>query len=510
MLVVAWMAGVRAQDPQPPGPSRITDIEIPSDREGGEVLELTLLDALRIGRANNLDLKSEQLLPFQREEGLRIEQAFFEPEVFGNVDVARSVSPARNAFQPSITRETVGGAVGLRQRIVSGALFELAFSPSRLRQTTSSTFAFPTKLYSSEIAATVTQPLLRRAWADHALSNVNIADAELAGARSRFERRVQDTLLSVVTAYWNLAITRENYRVVVQALELAREQLRITNERIRVRDLAERDRVSDEAEVARREEERIRAENEVRRFEDELRQLLFDDADGRLWVRNLRPISPIDSASPVPESTWQDLAGLALDHRPDIGALRADVRIAEIEMERAWRDVLPQLDLVGGYSTDGVDQGSFPNAWDDTVSLGFPDWSLSVQFSVPIGNNAARANRDRAVLALERAKRILYAAEVAVAREVRDALRQLTTLAAAIGAARESVRLAETVLDTAQERLRVGRVAIFEVQQRNQELLEARQRLLQNQLDYRVAEATLLHVQGVLHAPAAERGTNAR
>jgi outer membrane protein TolC len=76
----------------------------------------------------------------------------------------------------------------------------------------------------------------------------------------------------------------------------------------------------------------------------------------------------------------------------------------------------------------------------------------------------------------------------------------LTTAAEAVRAAAESVRLAETQLDTSRELLRVGRGTIFEVQQRNQELLDARQRLLRNQLDYRIGEAQLRRAQGLLEA----------
>ena len=102
------------------------------------------------------------------------------------------------------------------------------------------------------------------------------------------------------------------------------------------------------------------------------------------------------------------------------------------------------------------------------------------------------------MLALEQSRRRLYAAELDVSREVRAALRNLVTLAESVRASRESVRLSETQLDTERERLRVGRGTIFEVQQRNQELLEARQRLLRNQLDYRISESRLEYVQGDL------------
>ena len=90
-------------------------------------------------------------------------------------------------------------------------------------------------------------------------------------------------------------------------------------------------------------------------------------------------------------------------------------------------------------------------------------------------------------------------------REVRTALRDLATDSESVRAAQESVRLAETQLDTARELLRVGRGTIFEVQQRNQDLLDARQRLLRNMLDYRIGESRLQQVRGLLSVPEPAR-----
>jgi len=87
-----------------------------------------------------------------------------------------------------------------------------------------------------------------------------------------------------------------------------------------------------------------------------------------------------------------------------------------------------------------------------------------------------------------------------VQKELREALRRLRTLQQSIRATRESVRLAETNLETEQVKQRVGASTAFEVQRRNQELRQARSRLLRNQLDYRTAQSQLLHAQGALEA----------
>ena len=265
-----------------------------------------------------------------------------------------------------------------------------------------------------------------------------------------------------------------------------------------------RDRVADEADVAVRQEELITAENLIRNGEDALRRLLFADADGMLWRRNLLPSSPIESSQTQVPADWREPARVALRQRPDLAALRADVTVAEIQLAAAERDVLPRLDLVGGFNSEGVNP-EFDQAFTDTLQQEFPDAGVRLQFSVPIGNNAARALRDRAKLELERTRRALYSAEIDVTADVRQAVRDLSSLSQSIRASRESVRLAETNLDTETFKQRVGTSTAFEVQRRNQELQEARSRLLRNLLDYRIAEAALMHSQGLLEAPQERR-----
>jgi outer membrane protein len=433
-------------------------------------------------------------------------EAGFNPELYGDAGYGRSQSPARNAFQPEVERTTTDATLGWRQRVVTGGLFDLAFNPARYTNNSSATSGgvsvFPDEQNAAIWNLSYTQPLLRSAWSDYNLGNIDIARHNVRRSEQEFDRSVQDTLLRIVESYWELVYTRENYRVVIEALAVAREQLRITEERIRVRELAPRDRVADEAEVARREEERIAAENDIRRREDDLRRLLFDDQRGDLWRWNLRPTEPIEVTPPTDEIPYEPLVDQALQHRPDIAAMRSAVAEAEVLQMKADRDTLPQLDLVSTYSSDGVREGSsFANAFYDANDQQYPDWGLRLQFSVPIGNQAARARLQRARIEVEQRQRMLYGAIMDVAKEVRAAVRNLKSYAQSIQASAVSVRLAETNLETEQVKLRVGSSTAFEVQRRNQDLRTARSRHLRNQLDYRAAQSRLQHAQGLLSVP---------
>jgi len=506
LAAISLAAGLGAQEPAPgtvvPSPAVYTSPPIPTDLEaeqrGYPVRSLQLEDALRMGRVYNVGLRAAELLPEQAQLDLLFAEAAFVPELYASVNYSDSVAPSRNAFQPSVRRQLLDGSMGWRQRTVTGGMFDLAFRPARL-ETSGSAF-FPDKLYTAEFGATFRQPLLRGGWTDYNLAPVDRAKLTAQQARQDNQQVVQDTMLQIVQAYWELVFARESYGVTGSALAVAQEQLRITDERIRVKALATMDRVADEAEVARRQEEMITAENDIRAREDVLRRLLFDASDPQLWRLNLRPVSAIAVVPDTTEQAFEPLVEVALARRADLRGQRAAVARAEVALLEASRDALPQLDFLGGWSSDSA-RDRWGSAWNDAVDREFPDWAVGLEFSLPLGNQAAQARQQRAALELERQRRLLAAAALDVTQQVRDAVRTLRTVAQSILATQVSVRLALTNLETEQVRLRLGATTAFEVQRRNQDLLAARTRLLRNQLDYRVAQSRLLHVQGLLEAP---------
>ena len=489
--------GNQAQGNQPAeqAPEVANPVDLRAEQRGAPVRQLTLGEALRLGRLHNVSLRAAELVPQQARLDLLFEEAGFEPEVYGSTGYAERESPQRNAFSPSIASTTIDAQVGWRQRVITGGLFDLAFEPTRFQSSGSS--AFPDQQFTSQWTASFRQPLLAGAWTDYGLAPVNAARYRLSQAGHDYERAVQDTLLGIVQAYWELVFARENWRVVNTALDVAREQLRITEERIRVQALAPRDRIADEAEVARRREDLIVAENAIAGREDDLRRLLFDGSDRVLWQVNLRPTSPIPQEVALGEQPFEPLVGVAIEHRPDLRSLRSSVATAEVALLQAQRDTLPNLDLVSAYSSDGV-RDQFHLAFGDSLDQQYPDWSVRLEFVIPIGNHAARAREQRARLEVERQRRLLHALSFEVGTQVREAVRNLASLAQSLNASTESVRLAATNLETEQVKLRVGASTTFEVQRRNQELRQAKSRQLRNQLDYRTAESRLLHAQGLL------------
>ncbi|MCB9878563.1 MAG: TolC family protein [Planctomycetes bacterium] len=480
-------------------PEARVPVDVDAEQHMRPVQELSLEQALRLGRRQNVGLRAAELLPEQARMDVIFAEAGFEPELYGSAGYAESVSPQRflqttGVTLPSFKSTTMDAQVGWRQRVATGGLFDLAYQPTRFVSG-----QFGTKQFTSIWSASFRQPLLRAGWTDYNLAPIDSARFRLNQTSQQFERVVQDTLLQIVQAYWELAFARENWRVVSSALAVAQEQLRITDQRIRVEALAPRDRIADEAEVARRREEQIVAQNTIRDREDDLRRQLFDGGDPMAWRVNLRPVSEIEITPPDIDRSFEELVEVAVKFRPDVKSQESLLSEAEVALLQAERDSLPKLDLIGAYSSDGV-RNNFTSSFTDAWQQQFPDWSVRLEFAVPIGNHAARSREQRAKLEVERQNRVLHGLILDVTKQVREAVRSLDTLTQSIRASRESVRLAESNLETEQVKLRVGASTAFEVQRRNQELREARSRLLRNQIDYRVAESRLLYAQGLLRA----------
>lgn len=502
-LVLILSGLLVAQEPAPK-PVEQDRPAIPTDQRSGKKLELSLADCFALGDRGNLDLAIARLQELLGREDVKIADAFFEPEFFMSANWQRVKSPARNAFQPSSTSKSYGGEIGLRKTIVTGASLEVAFAPNYTDQRVASAFSFPTTVFTGDFTFSVTQPLLRGAWSEYNLADFETARLEESARAEDYERSRQQLLEQVAAAYYELVFRREDYVVRYQSLELSREQLANTEQKIKLGELAPRDRIADQADVAKKEEELIRAENSILDGEDELRRLVLPFREDGAWNFVLVPRDALGSDDPAFELPVLDEAlGIARSSRPDLLAREQRVEAANQQLRKAERDLQPVLDLSGTYRT-AAQRDDFPALSGDIFESDFPDYSLRLNFVLPLGNKAAKSRRNKALLEVERSERERHVLRVDIEQAVRVELRALATLRKAIAAARESARLAKSDLESEQIKLRLGEGVRIEVQRRNQQYQDARSRLLRTRLDYRIAWFRFLSALGRIEPRSSE------
>jgi outer membrane protein TolC len=247
----------------------------------------------------------------------------------------------------------------------------------------------------SNAAIQLSQPLLQGAGV--AVNRAPIVIAQLDTERSYFQFKdsVQSHVESIVQGYWDLVLARTELwarRQQVDQLEFAvkraEDALEVGNEGLSP--LAQ-------ARVAL---ENFRANVLV--------------AEGNLLqresaLRNVLGLSPFDNDRIIPTTPlidqkiiwdWNELLALAEQYRPDIIELKLILEADQQRMLIRNNDARPSLDAVALYRWNGI-EGTMPNG-SEIRGTGFDDWSLGVNFSVPLGLRAARAGLRQQELLIQR------------------------------------------------------------------------------------------------------------
>ena len=497
-MLLASLLSVVLFVPLPQDPSPQEKVAIPTDQRGGRILKLSLGDCLVLGTSNNIDLNLSRLREKVSRHDYEITDSRYDFEFFTTANWNQGETPKRSAFQPNIKSWGYSANIGFRKQMLTGATLSLGFNPIFFHQEVQSTFPFPTEGYRGGLNFAVTQPLLKSAWSDYYQAELDVSKDQISIERYIVDRDTQVTLNQVVDSYMALVFARENWRVKYFTLKLARDQLEQTNKKIQLGQLAERDRIADEADVSQREEEIIVAETAILDQEDALKRLILPFKSTSDWEIIVQPTLKVGDKDPkFPVPNWKEAVLMAKSRRPDMRAQERVINQAKLNLMRADRDLLPQLDLTATVNTD-AQRDTFGQFQQDIFGALFPDYGLRLDFVLPIGNRQARNTYERGKLVLEQSRRSYRILEVDVERQVRQVIRNLLTLEKSTLAAKESVRLAVDNLETERIKLGLGSSTAFEVQRRNTELSDARSRLLQARLDYRKSWFNLQAVLGQL------------
>ena len=248
-----------------------------------------------------------------------------------------------------------------------------------------------------------------------------------------------------------------------------------------------------------------------------MKLLVLGDTGDPEWVSDIVPTDAPEAELRHPSLAESLAAGVA--RRAEIVEAHAQRERAEVQVEARKSDVLPRLDVVAGYQRRGLAGALNP----DVMTLSgeppvlppplsggtgrsygtigenrFPDASVGLAFSLPIGNRTAKANLAIAKSRVSQANVGITAAQQSVGAEVRNAVFAVETAIQRIEAARASREAAETQLSAEAERFKAGLSTNFLVLTRQNDLTIARVTETDALSDYRKAQTALAHATGVL------------
>jgi outer membrane protein TolC len=293
----------------------------------------------------------------------------------------------------------------------------------------------------NRIGLTVEQPLWRGAGRLANEAPILVAQSRQDQSENQFRAKLQQIVLELKLAYWQLYAAERDYRTRRQALQAVEQFLRGEHEKLKHGE-------SDVASVAQAEAQTeqfridyLQADRRRLDAERELRRLIgLPPADGYLLATLAQP------EIELPDVDWPSAVYLATSRRPELAAQRALVQAAEWENVQRSNGLRPNVSLVGQYAPHGLGD-SFNNSFSSLTSGQFADWSLGVRYSYAFGRRADRAAARQAELLMARERAALRNLEFEVLHELQQAYQELH-------AARETLRLQGVLRAAAEKQLR--------------------------------------------------------
>jgi len=285
--------------------------------------------------------------------------------------------------------------LGLSQTTISGGTASLNISDNLARFRPG---VFPLDPQNrSSATLSLTQPLLQGAGTGPNLAPIVIARIQTERSYFQFKDSVQELVRGVIDAYWAVVFARTD----VWARRQQVEQGKAADERA---DARLRKGFGSAAEVA---QTRLALANFRAGLIGAEANLLQREAA----LRNILGLPPSDSQQLVPvtppsrnrlEVNWDEIIKLAEERRPDLIELKLIIEADQQLLLQARNQAQPRVDAVALYRWNGLEGETPSGSHLSTGSGEFTDWTLGVNFSVPLGLRQGRATVRQQELIIDR------------------------------------------------------------------------------------------------------------
>jgi len=469
---------------------------------------MTLNECLAMALEYNLGLTIDRYNPPSAAEGVRLAWSVFDPQYSMNFQWDGSLSP--RPFQKTYANGTTEDHIGntrsdalnfggqVAGKFMTG--MEYSFGMGQNQQRINPGGGMFNPIFNSYNQATISVPILNGFGLGVNMAPIRIARNSWRASQVQLEASVQDMILSVTRAYWTLYYFREEAAAQEYTLQLAYELLKVNEAKVKVGMLAPLDVTKAKAQIATDEEQLLVSLNAVRDAEDVLRLLINFNMDDLMLPKAQRKVQ--DRLIPLEKPDVFDIPSdepyfiqLALQNQQVIEIAQLGLKSTRETLKVAKNNLLPTVNLLGGLGLDGAG-GDYGHAYDDQYSGRHPNWTLGVEFSMPILYLEPVATFRQARYAERQAELGVEQAQHNVAIGVRTALRGVETNRKRIDATREATRLAREQLSAEEEKFKVGQSTTFDVLYYQQQLATALRNEIRALADWRVSVTVLQRSTG--------------
>ena len=471
---------------------------------------VTLEQCIQLALENNLSLRITNYQPRLAALNLRGAYGAYDPRFsLGGTDSFRESKGRQNPLEftiPSSETDSFRHNIGLNGVTPFGTRYSMGLNSSETTGTDSRDFPFGS--YGTGFSASITQPLLRGAWIDGTRMNIKLQKQQVESSSLTVIRQITQTVSNVELAYYALIASRENVKVAEETLALTEKNFSNQKRRAEVGTLAKSQLPQLEAELYSQKASLLSVQNNYADSVNTLKRLLTDDF-GAAQAAELLPVGELNPVQTV--FSLNDSWDKALNQRPEILQSQISLENADIRLRYNKNQLYPQLDLRATYGLSGSDSAvvkfmdktpfvesnaSFNNAFRDVSRGDYPNYSIGLQFSIPIPNRSARASYETAQEQKEQAvlqhKELEQSIMVEIDRLIRDAeyrFEQITV-------SRQARLSSELALQNETKRYNEGAIENYQVLQAQRDLTNRRYSEINAKVQYLTALSRLAQAEG--------------
>ena len=229
------------------------------------------------------------------------------------------------------------------------------------------------------------------------------------------------------------------------------------------------------------------------------------------------PIELTETVSPevdAPPIDAEKEVSKGLVNRPDLKSALQSLDIDDLGISSAKNELLPDLELTGSYSTQGLGgvyyptfgepglPGGFGDALSQMFGFGYPMYSFGLTLRLPIKNHAASADMADALVAKKRDSLNVRTVRQQVRLDVLTAVNFVESSKDAMKMAVVARDFSKKYMEAEQKKYELGNSTIFFVLQAQGALVSAESSVVQNAVSYRRNLMNLLLRTGDLSGAA--------
>jgi outer membrane protein len=481
-------------------------------------LRLRLQDAVHLALENNSNIRIAETQVESQKFLLLGTYRPFDPLIQASANVSRisysgysqlqGVGDNNNAV--NALSQTVQGSY--TQTFTTGTNVFVGLNSNR--NSTNNSFYFLNPYVNSTVTLQFTQPLLRNAWRFANTAPLVIARRALQQSRASFEAQVNDAILQVVTQYWAVVQARGSFDVEQRSLALAESSYQHDKRALELGALPPLDIYRSQSEVAARRLQAIQSEYALKQALEAFRFTIGVDQDPALAALELELVEKPEPDGEIASIDAAEVLKQALRARPEIAAINGALANDETSIRLAHNGLKPDLSLTGLYQSNGVGgnqydlntgaliaSGGLGSSFSQLFGFGFPGYGGTLTLNLPLRNRAAKANLGTALVARRHDLYTAQATREGIVEQVNNSVHLLEEAKLTLAAGQASLDLAQKSLAADQRKYELGAETNFFVLDSQTKLAQSELDLLQTQINYQIARATVDHATGSLLEP---------